>query len=312
MEILEVNAKEYAGVISKPFHVFGTAGFNDLNKAKCDEVFYLLFREGKYRLGIVGGIRENAFYSPFSAPFGGFSFISGDIRLQYIEEAIKKLINWSENKRLTTVIITLPPPIYQESFISKQVNCFLRAGVDISASDLNYSFNLENFNEDYSKKIWYNARKNLKIALDSGLKFLECETDEEKFLAYDIIRKNREIRGFPLHMSWEQVYETVKLIPSNFFLVYTDDQLPTASAIVFHVSEEVVQVVYWGDLSGYSELKPMNFLAFKVFEYYKAEGKRIVDIGPSTENSVPNYGLCEFKESMGCEVETKFKFIRKL
>ena len=97
-------------------------------------------------------------------------------------------------------------------------------------------------------------------------------------------------------MTWEQVYETAKIINADFFLV-NDMEKPIAAAIVFHVTHSIVQVIYWGDRVGYSEKKPMNFLAFKLFEYYKNVGIKIIDLGPSTLNSVPNHGLCEFKES---------------
>ena len=56
----------------------------------------------------------------------------------------------------------------------------------------------------------------------------------------------------------------------------------------------------------------MNFLSFHVFQYYKNQGIEIVDIGPSTENSIPNYGLCEFKESIGCDILIKTEFYKKL
>jgi len=39
---------------------------------------------------------------------------------------------------------------------------------------------------------------------------------------------------------------------------------------------------------------------------------RYIDIGPSTENSIPNYGLCEFKESIGCDISPKYTFYKYL
>lgn len=312
MEILEVSPKEYAETIKTPYHVFGSAAFNVLNSNKCAGVFYLLFREGKFRLGIIGGIRDNVFYSPFSAPFGGYSFISGDIRIQYIEEAIRLLKNWAIEKRFSSISITLPPAVYDSNFITKQINCLWRQGFTISEADLNYSFELEYFDDDYQEQIWYNARKNLRISFNAGLQFRKCTTDDEKLLTYNIISKNRESRGHPLRMSWQQVNDTMLIIQSDFFLVYNGNPSPVASAIVFHVNASSVRVIYWGDLPGYPEMKLMNFLSFKVFEYYKTSGKKIVELGISTENSVPNYGLCEFKEGIGCRIDPQFTFIQKL
>lgn len=307
MEILEVSSDEYAEAIKTPYHVYNSAAFNLLNSTKCDAVFHLLFREGKLRLGIVGGLQEQCFYSPFSAPFGGFSFVSEEVRLQYIEEAIRLLKIWAGDKNLESIKITLPPSIYG-SFIAKQINCLWRGNFEVSEVDLNYYFNLETFNGNYPNRIRHNARKNLQVSLKSGLQFVLCTSDDEKKLAYEIINGNRKARGYPLRMTWQQVSGTVRIIRADFFLVYSNEQTPVASAIVFDVGKSIVQVIYWGDLQGYSDIKPVNFIAFKLFEYYKSIGKGIVDVGPSTENSSPNYGLCDFKESIGCEISPKYSF----
>lgn len=309
MEILEVEVGEYSENLKSPYHAFGSAAFNHLNRDKCAEVIYLLFKDSKYRSGIIGGVIDDSFYSPYSAPFGGFSFVSEDIRLQYIEESIDLLIKWAGEKKIKMISITPPPPIYEGSFQAKQVNCLWRRGFKIKAADLNYSFDLNLFGDSYQQYIWYNARKNLNISMKSGMQLHKCVDESEKELSYDVIRVNRQSRGYPLRMTWQQVSDTVKIIPADFFLIYSDKHVAVASAIVYSVNEDVVQVIYWGDLPGYSEIKPMNFLAYKVFEYYKEAGRKIVDIGPSTENSVPNYGLCEFKEGIGCRIDPKFTFV---
>ena len=237
-----------------------------------------------------------------------FRSLSSDIRLQAIDEALDLFKSWAEEKKFAAIHMTIATSVYNESFIAKQANCLFRKGYIVAKLDLNYSFNLDNFDENYPDHIWYNARKNLKIARKSGLTFKMCESEAEKELAYEIIRKNREARGFPLRMTWQQVEKTTRIVPADFFMVKNDQNTPIASAIIFHVNETIVQVIYWGDLPEFASLKTMNFISFKVFEYYKLVGKKIVDIGPSSENSIPNYGLCEFKESIGCNVAQKLSF----
>lgn len=310
MEIIEVNFSVYKNIIPSQYFVFGDARFNDLNSYKVENVFYLLFKDRKIRLGIIMGYQNNVLKSPFSAPFGGFSFVSETIRLQYIDEAINILSEWGINKNAEAIEITLPPVFYNYSFISKQINCFLRAGYDISAVDLNYSCDVSANKESYQKQLWRSARKNLKIALDAELNFVKVEDKINKKITYDVIARNRTHKGFPLRMNWEQVRETETIIPIDYFLVNSSGGNPIAAAIVFRVTEKIVQVVYWGDLPGYTEIKPMNFLAFSLYEYYKPLNIEFLDIGPSTENSLPNYGLCEFKESIGCTLHPKFKMYR--
>jgi len=312
MEIFEVTADQFSQAVQAPYHVFGKAGFNEINRNKADDVLYLLFKEGKYRLGIVAGSKNKVLKSPFSAPFGGFLYISEDVRLQYVEESINMLVEWAAAKGFVSIEMTLPPAFYNHSFITKQVNCLWRMGFVFSAIEINYSFDVLKIGDSYQEKIWRNARKNLRISLDAGFKLEIAAGDHQRRTAYEIIAANREHRGFPLHMTLNQVMETIRVIEADFFLVKNLQETPVASAIVFYVSEKIVQVVYWGDLPGYSELKPMNFLSYSLLEHYKSAGMDFIDIGHSTENSVPNYGLCEFKESIGCSLNPRYTMIKSL
>lgn len=308
MEIREVTQSEYGEIIKYPFHVFGSSLFNGLNKDKCDEVLYFLFFDTKFRLGLVGGVSNGSLSTPFSAPFGGFSFVHEDVRLQHIEMAIDLLKDFILKKGIKSIRITLPPEIYSRTFVTKEINSLFRKGFSLEEVDLNYYVDLAGLNEGYPEHSWYNARKNLKISMSSGLTFRKATDQPDSELAYEIIRQNRESRGFPLKMSWTQIWETSGIIPSDFFIVSKADT-PVASAIVFGINNDSVLVVYWGDIPGISELKPVNFLSYKIFEHYKIIGKRFVDIGPSSEFSTPNYGLCEFKESIGCNIGSKLTFI---
>jgi lipid II:glycine glycyltransferase (peptidoglycan interpeptide bridge formation enzyme) len=109
-------------------------------------------------------------------------------------------------------------------------------------------------------------------------------------------------------MNWDQVLNTIQLIDADFFIVTNSDKVPISAAMVFNIAEKIVQIIYWGDIQEFSLLRTMNFLSFKLFEYYKKAGIQIVDIGPSSQNSIPNYGLGEFKESLGCKISTKATF----
>jgi hypothetical protein len=311
MEIIEVTPNEYEDIVNAPYHIFGSSTFNIANKERAEAIYYLLFKEGKYRLGIIGGVREGVFYSPFSAPFGGYSYLNEDIRISYIDEALSLLSGWAKEKQIAAIRITLPPGIYGESFISKQVNSLYRNGFSIEKVDLNYAYHLHHFDEHYASSIWYNAKKNLKIALGNQLSFSLCDAGEKE-KAYNIITQNREARGFPLRMTWQQVQLSASVMNADFFLVNSNEGIAVAAAVIFHVAKKMVQVIYWGDLPEYAGLKTMNFLSYKVFEHYKTQQFEIIDIGPSTENSVPNFGLCEFKESIGCDISCKFSFSKSI
>jgi hypothetical protein len=311
VEIIEVNASAFGKIIPEPYHTFSSAEFAGLNSAKAETVHYLLFKDGKYRLGLIGGVREKIFYSPFSAPYGGFVYLNKKIQIPFIDRAIELLIKWADEHRLSAINVILPSTIYQQSFIAKQMNSFYRAGFVISNLDLNYTFDLNHFSEEYLSLISRSARQNIRIALKQKLEFKKCDSPEEKRLAYEVVRNNRIAKGAsPLAMNWVQVVETTKLIRADSFLVFDEANNPIASAIVFHVSDKIVQVIYWGDIPEFASYKTMNFLAYKIFGHYKDQHIKIIDLGTSMINSIPNWGLCEFKERIGCDIQPKMNFTK--
>ena len=204
--------------------------------------------------------------------------------------------------------ITLPPLFYEPSFLSKLSNSLYRKGFTLAKSDLNYSIHLDGEKENYQGKLHYNARKNLNIAMEQSFTFEHCNNAESKSEAYKIIQANREAKGYPLRMTYDTVVKTTAIIQADFFLVKLAKE-NVAAAMVFHVSPGIVQVVYWGDLPAFAASKTMNFLSYQVVMHYYETGIKIIDIGPSTDNSIPNYGLCDFKESIGCMVYPKQSWV---
>lgn len=308
MEVVESSALEFDQMMGPAYHVFGSAAFAALNQDKAEAVYYLLFKDSKYRLGLTLGIREGQALSPFSAPFGGFVAIRDDIKIYQLEEALAALVAWAKAKAFKGLQVSLPPAMYKPSFIAKQVNVFFRAGFSLQKLDLNYAFPSALLGENYLELIWRNARKNLKVAQSKDLQFSLCQSPARQEAAFAVISQNRRERGFPLRMTWAQVQETIEVIEADFFICETAAGEAIAAAMVFHVAPAMVQVIYWGDLPQYAALKTMNFLSYALFQYYQKQGIAMIDIGPSTENSIPNHGLCEFKESIGCEIEPKYSF----
>ena len=305
MNIIAVSQKEYAEVITSVYHVFNSAIFNELNNDKCEDIYYLLFKDTKIRLGLILGKKGHVAYSPFSAPFGGFSFCNEDISIEKINESIQALNVYLKENEFDSIKMILPSLCYNKSFVSKLINSLSRNGYKISHIDLNHVFYTSLADENYIEQILHrNARKNLKIALKQNLIF---QKTKDIGLVYNIIKRNREARGFPLKMTLEQVKDTINIIKWDAFVVQSNDDI-IASALVFYVADSIVQVIYWGDILDFALMKTMNFLAYNIFNYYAERKIMIIDIGPSTKNGIPNLGLCKFKESIGCLVEPKFTF----
>lgn len=310
MTLNVISENDYDLICGNYQYFYNSMQFHKLNKGKVENVEFLLFEEKKKKLALAIGIGNNCIKVPYSAPFGIFEKLQKHIKLEEIDEALDLLEQYARDKGIGSILFRLPPSFYDEAFISKIHNCLLRKGYKIDYCDLNYQIFISNM-EHYMQTLLRNAKKNLNHALKENFDFVHCDDIGEKQEAYKVIKSNRERKGYPLRMTCEQVMDTIKITEHDFFLLKSQG-VSIAAAIIFKVNSFCYQVVYWGDIEGYEAKRPMNMLAYKVCEFYCQKGIQVLDIGPSTEEGIPNYGLCDYKESIGCDVSTKHTYTKFL
>lgn len=305
----------YEDYLKKTGHTFAfcRAEFMKLNQSKVDSVEYLLFKkEGSERFAVCFGMLDGHACCPFSAPFGCPISLKKDLGMAAYDEMLGELERYAVTNGWNSIRWILPPAFYHEDEVTGWVNALYRRDYKFANIDINYAFDLREVNcSSYEKLIHHNARKNLRIALNSDLKLCICETDSDREAAYQIIAENRADKGYPLRMTYQQVCDTVQIIPHEFFLVEKEHE-KVAAALVYRINEDIAQVIYWGDRLQYREYKTINFLSYQLIHYYGERGLKYLDIGPSTENSIPNYGLCDFKESIGCKRSLKYTMVKEL
>lgn len=309
MELFEIGALEYDTLTSElDIPVYSKSPFLELNKYKVDKVHYLLGKDKRNRIALGIGEEKGNWEAPYSAPFSNIIPLRKDTTIENLYDFIKLIIDYVKKTNGKSISLFLPANIYGEQFNAKAMNALLGCGFNIKYEDINYSFDLNDIDlNKYDSTIHHNARKNLHIALKSDLLFERCCNSTEIEEAYEVIASNRASKGYPLRMSKDQVFKTLSIVNHDCFLVKNNGD-SIASAIVYRITSNIAQVIYWGDRPGYTEYKPINFIAYQLISFYKDLGYRILDIGPSTEVGIPNMGLCNFKESIGCIPSAKVRF----
>lgn len=308
MELLEITAEEYGKFCREYQYFYNSKEFHELNKGKVEKVVYFLFKEKRNKLLLAAGIINGVMKVPYSAPFAVFETVQDYIKIEEIDRALNLLDQYASVHNVNKIFFRCPPTFYDVSFLSKLHNCMLRNGYYVIMCDLNYQFRLKK-SAKYLDSLHRNAKKNLKQAIKEDFVLLHCKTKHEKEEAYQIIAANRSSKGYPLHMTYTQIMDTVLFTNHDFFILKFED-IGIASAIVFQVTRNCYQVIYWGNLKGTEQVRPMNYLAYMLYHYYLERGIKFLDIGPSTKDGLPNYGLCDFKESIGCEVDTKYTYLK--
>ncbi len=297
------NIDEIEKFDNKIKYSFDSIWFHKINRHKVDRVVPFWFGYPKEKGCMIGGIKGDRLLFPYSSPFSMLEWFK-ECRNEELESCVDEVDQYCVDSGIRECVITLPPMIYDEKNITKWLACLLRAGY--SVQELGLNFHIEMCDKDeYSQRLLRNGKKNLNHALNENYSFCLCSTEEEKKQAYDIICENRKSKGYYLRMTWKDIEETITKMGHDFF-VLEHNGVKIAAAMVFSVTSDINQVVYWGDIQGYEEARPMNYLPYAMNRYYYDKGIRILDIGPSMLDGRPNYSLCDYKESIGCNVSGKY------
>lgn len=284
--------------------------FHNYHQRFADGVFRLCIKSRDKVIGYCYlGSREDVLKVPYSSPFALIhlkeNFKISDACL--FVEGIKKFAN---EKKFRKVCFTLPPEIYGDELVNTLSASFFSQGFKVKSIEINNYFDLTKYIdlETHLKQSPHKVRKNYKRALKNELKFEQIEIQDFE-IAYDVIRINREQMGYPLKISIQQMQDLINMdsLMVRSFVVRKDEK-PVAAALIFDVTEQTSQVVYWGDIPEYRNERPMDLLTLQIFNVYKKLGKKYLDIGPSSEDGVINTGLADFKKSIGCNTNTKAVF----
>lgn len=305
METIEVASGRFSELFGNKSHVYNTVSFAELNHGKADSLHYLVFADTKTRGGLVLGRRGDVMCSPFSAPYSGI-VASRRLKTEAVDLIWQSAVDFAR-ARECSLRVTLPPMFVDADLIAKSVNALAQLGAT-GVADINHHVDLTRVATPESL-FSMKSRNQLNQALKLPYRFEKLDSTPSNITrVYDVIVANHESRGFPVNMRLDDVVATAPVVGAEFF-VLTLDGVDVGAAQVHHPLPGMAQVVYWGDRPGFAPGRPMNMLAYCLFDYYMAHDTDIVDIGISTERGVPNYGLCDFKEGVGCSPTVRWTFM---
>lgn len=290
-KLADVTADEFMRLFPAPSTAFGSAQFNILNAAKAEEIRFIAGYDAACRplMGLIAGLRGGVWRSPFSAPMAALSW-NRDLSLATIAGFFNHVREFLHPQPLRVV---MPPTFIAPDMLAKINGTIINMSTDVTV-DFNYHYDLSRTAdiEAYMKR---NARKNLHRAQKENFIFGQASIER----AYEVIRANRTSKGYYLAMTADEVEATSRVIDIDaFVMTHADNDI--AAAIVYRIAPGVAHVVYWGDTPGFEALRPMNILPCHIFKFYSDLGFSTVNIGTSSTDGIPNHGLCDFKESLGC------------
>ena len=313
--IIQCDWSEYDNIVKNKGNFFNEPKFTELNRKRVDEVLYLIIRRGESaRFGVIIGRIGKIGKVPFSAPYSYPVSIRVDNKVEDYDIALECLEKYLINIGVKELYFTFPPLYYDEHVLTAWISAFYRKGYQVPKLDLSYSINLQKLNVDentYGEMITQKGRKTLRRAQKNNLSIKRCETDEEYLEAYNLVKIGHAAKGYGVSLTYDQLRDTLKLVGHDVFIVRQGSK-GIVSEFLYIINDSVIHALYAGTHPDYLDAGGMNVLTYYTIKYYGNRGYKIINKEASSTNSIPIYGLCNFKESVGCQRNLKISFMKEL
>lgn len=149
-------------------------------------------------------------------------------------------------------------------------------------------------------------------ARDAGLVFRQV-TEDEFVTIFQFIQMCRAEKDFTMSMTIEELSAAVSQFPGRYVLFGVFDRTTlVAAAVCVRVYDDVLYDFYHDHSKDSDHLSPVVMLVDGIHQYCFANNIRLLDLGTSSVDGQPNFGLLRFKMRLGARPVPKYIFKKKL
>lgn len=279
---------------------------NFLNSLQFPQRLFFKYSCGKKSIYIsFARTSEKVWTSLPSSTFGGFEVSGGGDSAKDMIDFVALIESYFiKNYDIKKIVILLPPSMSGYFSPDVQFYSLYCQGYSISACNLSYSLIVDS--TEFEKLISYGNLKRIRKCVKSGIVANVQNLDMLPHI-YEVISSNRIDKGFPMTLSFYELDRQVKLFPDRFQLFSVElNGVLIAGSIAIRLNNNSLYILYWGDLIKFRSYSPIVILCKTIYEYCFKNRIRFLDIGTSTINRQPNFGLMEFKSDLGFSSNLKF------
>jgi hypothetical protein len=255
-------------------------------------------------------IQDSKGVSPLRASFGSFE-MAEHISHADFSAWITSIETFAKNQGITSLEITHYPHCYnpaRSTFIRRGL---LRSGFEITQSADNQFIEIKD--NEFEQHLHTSERRRLRKCLRAGFQFEEWKNPPSNQV-YEFIQHNRQLLGYTLSFSFEQLEMWLDVFPAHFrvFCVKDNDTI-TSLTLTVRVGEKVLYNFCPADNLSYRTFSPAVLLNKGLYEYAKNEGVTILDLGISIDSEGKvKPSLKRFKHNLGAKDSEKYVFYKAI
>ncbi|MBI3220858.1 MAG: GNAT family N-acetyltransferase [Bacteroidetes bacterium] len=245
--------------------------------------------------------------SPFKAPFGSFEFLQ-----EWNEQELDRWLDFIQTNLLTrgckTIKIKCYPLAYATETI-RMVKKLLTINRFVCSEETSSVLFVNG--ESFESKLTVSKKQKLKKCL-VRFSFVHHEHNELERI-YSFISDSRLAKGYQLSMDWNQMQQTVHLLPDDFLLFTVEEAGRfAAAAICIRVSKTILYTFYYAHEAKFDKLSPVTMLLHGIYQFAKDHAIQLIDLGTSQADGKLNPSLLHFKKSVGGKSSAKYSFTKNL
>lgn len=251
-------------------------------------------------------VQDTQGVSPYRASFGSFE-VAEYISHADFSEWLTSIELFVKNQGICSLEIKHYPNCYnpaRSTFIRRGL---LRHGFEIIESIDNQFIEITESN--FEQGLHASERRRLRKCLRAGFRFEEWKNPSAQEV-YEFIHHNRQLLGYTLSFSFEQLQMWLDIFPNHFqvFCIRDADTLASLTLTV-RVGEKVLYNFCPADNLSYRNYSPAVLLNKGLYEYAKNEGITVLDLGISIDSEGKvKPSLRRFKHNLGAKDSEKQVF----
>lgn len=258
----------------------------------------LFFKKGKLLAVLPAAIRAHdetrVLCSHPGASFGGFA-VPADLALAETEQVIAAFLHHCQDNVYAGVELTLAPQIYFARPNHHVEYLLYRHGFRYRKRDMTSGVALAGFVESWPREMKRAARR----AEKRGVKIEESE-DWETFYALLAQHMWQRHRVRPTH-SLEELQRLRALCPQRvrLFAAFVEEEMIAGTVLFLCNRSAALAFYYVSRREGFQNHHGFAALCAEVLQWCARQNFHYLDFGTYTIDSQPNWGLADFKESLG-------------
>lgn len=248
-----------------------------------------------------GIVQEATLESGHSAPFGGVDWVRSREAPGVVVDLFRALATRARDTGIQEIRIRARPDYFGDNEAAAQF-AILNLGARIEACELSLGLQPWRYRtpQEYASTLEGSAPHTLRHGLRSGMEFGAAEAAEEWAECYNLLVDTRRRRGAQLRISCEYVLGMRELFGDRIAMHrLTQAGELAGAALVYRVTPHCDYVVAWGDDLRHRHDKVINVMAYRLMCSAIAARIRVIDLGISSVDGVPDDGLVQFKRSIG-------------